>query len=568
MESNMNTTYASKINPQFSNAGVQDVTADLSGVKAGFDTMLKENQNELNALKNIAQDQAQIDFNRGAVELAKQFGTDYEGLDKALFNLENKLYNQIKPTHPEMAEDLLRKFDDARFRAKEHARKEYISINNKRIKDGSGLMLDGLEAQAKTDAFLYISEVSSKNPEERKRENIQPFLDDIRQYNGILYRTDMDGNPIFTSNQIESKKGLRGAMKDAMYEFIDGSTADQLENFYNTRFQSKQWLDDTGFSQDDKHKFETRIKSRITELKNDTKHQIQVRAIQDTASLLAEYSDEKIDELRKNTEAPKPLVKKAQELNEKIIKANWYDPNNASDPTGVFDALISMDSIIKNPNTDTDSMAEKVAIGQDIVDTMIQNAKKMNLSNDEIKEVGGWISDSITDDAFAKNIQMLDVSPWVNGIVEARRADIMNNPADYGKNALERFNEQQASYAAQGKLSPLQKEAEESALRTVRHGHMNRVTAHNLAYDNAKRDIVDIMQYVRDTGNVDAAKNMLDKAKYNYVKTYNSDWIPNSDFDKLQEEYSQGKNPTYFHNGILWEYQGYQGDGAVFKTKL
>lgn len=564
----MNTTYTSKLNPQFSNAGVKDVTANLSPAKAGLDALMKENQNELNALKNIAQDQAQIEFNRGAVDLAKQFGTDYEGLDKALLNLENKLYNQIKPTHPDMAEDLLRQFDNARFRAKKHARKEYISINNKRIKDGSGLMLDGLEAQAKTDAFLYISEVSSKNPEERKRENIQPFLNDIQQYNGILYRTDMDGNPIFTSNQIESKKGLRGAMKDAMYEFIDGSTADQLENFYNTRFQSKQWLDDTGFSQDDKHKFETRIKNRINELKNDTKHQIQVRAIQDTASLLSEYSDEKIDELRKNTEAPKPLVKKAQELNEKIIKANWYDPKNKSDPTGVFEALISMDSIIRNPNTDTDSMAEKVAMGQDIVETMIQNAKKMNLSNDEIKTVGGWISDSITDDAFAKNIQMLDVSPWVNGIVEARRADIMNNPADYGENALERFNEQQAAYAAQGKLSPLQKEAEESALKTVRHGHMNRVTAHNLAYDNAKRDIVDIMQYVRDTGNMDAAKNMLNRAKYNYVKTYNSDWIPNSDFDKLQEQYSQGKTPTYFHNGILWEYQGYQGDGAVFKTKL
>lgn len=564
----MNTTYVSKLNPQFQNAGVQDVSADLSVAKAGLDVLVKQNENELNALRNIAQDQAQIDFNRGAVELAKKYDTDYEGLDRALLELENKLYNQVRPTHPDMAEDLLRQYDNARFRAVEHARKENISKNNKRIKDGSYLMLDGLEAQAKTDAFLYISEVSSKNPDERKKENIMPFLNDIRQYNGILYRTDMEGNPIFTPSQIESKKGLRGSMKDAMYEFIDGSTADQLENFYNTRFQSKQWLDDTGFSQDDKHKFETRIKSRIKELKDDTKHQIQVRAIQDTASLLAEYNDEKIDELRKNTEAPKPLVKKAQELNEKIIKANWYDPKNASDPTGVFEALISMDSIIKNPNTDTDSMAEKVAMGQDIVDTMIQNAKKMNLSNDEIKEVGGWISDSITDDAFAKNIQMLDVSPWVNGIVEARRADIMNNPADYGKNALERFNEQQASYAAQGKLSPLQEEAEESALRTVRHGHMNRVTAHNLAYDNAKRDIVDIMQYVRDTGNVDAAKNMLDKAKYNYVKTYNSDWIPNSDFDKLQEQYSQGKTPTYFHNGILWEYQGYQGDGAVFKTKL
>lgn len=564
----MNTTYASKINPQFQNAGVQDVSADLSGVKKGFDVMIKENENELKALRNIAQDQAQIDFNRGAVDLAKQFGTDYEGLDKALLELENKLYNQVRPTHPDMAEDLLRQYDNARFRAVEHARKENISKNNKRIKDGSYLMLDGLEAQAKTDAFLYISEVSSKNPDERKKENIMPFLNDIRQYNRILYRTDMEGNPIFTPSQIESKKGLRGSMKDAMYEFIDGSTADQLKDFYNKRFQSKQWLDDTGFSQEDKHKFGSRIKERITELEKDKDNEIQVRAIQDTAGLLAEYSDEKVDELRKNTQAPKELVKKAQELNKKIIKANWYDPKNASDPTGMYEALVGMGEIVKDPDTSSSGMERKVEKGINILDATVENAKKMNLSDDELRKIGGWVSDSIVDANFAKNMQMLDVTPWVNGIVEARRADMMNNPADYGANALERFNEQQAAYAAEGKLSPLQKEAQESALKTVRHGHMNRVTAHNLAYDNAKRDLIEIMDYLRGTGNVNAAKNMLEKAKYNYVKTYNSDWIPNSDFDKLQEEFSQGKKPTYFHNGILWEYQGYQGDGAVFKTKL
>jgi hypothetical protein len=234
----------------------------------------------------------------------------------------------------------------------------------------------------------------------------------------------------------------------------------------------------------------------------------------------------------------------------------------------MYEALVGMGEIVNDPDTSATGMERKLEKGINILDATVENAKEMNLSDDELKKIGGWISDSIVDANFAKNMQMLDVTPWVNGIVEARRADMMNNPADYGANALERFNEQQAAYAAAGELSPLQKEAQESALKTVRHGHMNRVTAHNLAYDNAKRDLIEIMDYLRGTGNVNAAKNMLEKAKYNYVKTYNSDWIPNSDFDKLQEEYSQGKKPTYFHNGILWEYQGYQGDGAVFKTKL
>jgi hypothetical protein len=101
----MNTTYVSKLNPQFQNAGVKDVSADLSVAKAGLDVLVKQNENELNALRNIAQDQAQIDFNRGAVDLAKKYDTDYEGLDRALLELENKLYNQVRPTHPDMAEE-------------------------------------------------------------------------------------------------------------------------------------------------------------------------------------------------------------------------------------------------------------------------------------------------------------------------------------------------------------------------------------------------------------------------------------------------------------------------------
>lgn len=563
----MNTTYTSKLNPQFSNAGVQDVTANLSPAKAGLDVLMKENQNELNALKNIAQDQAQIDFNRGAVDLAKKYGTDYKGLDKALLGLENDLYNQVKPTHPEMAEDLLKQYDNARFRAVEHARKEYLSVNDRRIKDGTGLMLDGLEAQAKTDAFLYLSEVSTKDPEERKQANIQPFLDDLKQHNQLLYRTDMEGNPIYTPNQIESRKGLRGSMNDAMYEFINGSTQEQLENFYNTRFQSKQWLDDTGFSQADKNKFATAIKSRIKELKDDTDHKIQVRAVQETAGLLAEYSDEKVNELRKNSNAPKALVNKAQDLNKKIISENWYDPANKSDPTGIFEALVGMGNIIQDKDTASNSELNKLEKGMAIMDATVANAKKMNLSKDDLKKVGGWLSDSISDSIFANNVKMLDATPWINGIVEAHRADMMRNPADYVKGALERFNEQQASYAAEGKLSPIEQKAEKSVIGKMS-SPSDAKLAHQNAYQNAKFAVVDIMDYLRSTGNLESAKNMLDQAKYNYVKDYNANWIPGSEFDKLQALRNEGKEATYFHKGILWKYNGYQNDGAIFETKL
>ena len=73
---------------------------------------------------------------------------------------------------------------------------------------------------------------------------------------------------------------------------------------------------------------------------------------------------------------------------------------------------------------------------------------------------------------------------------------------------------------------------------------------------------------LKDGGDVYSGRVMLDKAKYNYIKEYNADWIPGVDFDRLEEQRKSGKPALYYQNGWIFEYKGYQTDGAIFEVKL
>ncbi len=170
MEIDMNTTYTSRLKPQFSNAGVQDVTADFSVAKKGLELLAKENENELKALKNIAQDQSQIEFNRGAAELVDKYGADFKGLSQAMLGLENDLYGRMKGTHPELAEDLLRQYDAVRLRAVDAAHRKYISDNDRRVKEGSKTWLEGYKMARPDDYADYLDNL--RKPAEQKHMNI------------------------------------------------------------------------------------------------------------------------------------------------------------------------------------------------------------------------------------------------------------------------------------------------------------------------------------------------------------------------------------------------------------
>lgn len=538
-----NTTYTSRLNPQFQNAGVQDVSMNLKPVKAGMEMLIKQNENELKALRNIASDQAQIDFNRGAAKLTKQYDTDYQGLDKALLGLENDLYEQIKVKHPDMAEDLLRQYDNARIRAVEHARKTYNAKKDYELKANTGLMLDGLEAQAQTDAFLYLSEVSTKDPEQRKQANIQPFLEDLRQHNQLLYRTDMDGNPIYTPNQIESRKGLRGSMTDAMYEFINGSTQEQLENFYNTRFQSKQWLDDTGFSQTDKNKFATAIKARIKELKDDTEHKIKVRAVQDTADLINNRDNlVSIEQLKKSDYIPNSLIDDTVTRGNKIIENEWYDPNKESDPLGMLKLFSTLGELVSDTDDSPDATLKRIENASKIMEKVGNNAKELNLDTEKYREFMDAMQKSVVDNEFRKNIQ-----PVIDFIKPESKK-------------YSEFGDDLESLTTGKKMEKLIKT--ESVVGTTGKDKAERQAAiyvsQNLPY------LVSRLM----SGDWESAREYFNRMKYEKTKIENSYWISPDMIDYLEAKKQKGENPLLFHNGTVLGYNGISNDTALFSIKI
>ncbi len=539
----MNTTYTSKLNPQFSNAGVQDVTANLSPAKAGLDALMKENQNELNALKNIAQDQAQIEFNRGAAELVDKYGTDFKGLDKALLKLENDLYGRIKPTQPVMAEDLLRQFDSTRLRAVDHAHNTYNTKINATVKKTSGTMLDGTEANAEGDFLIYLGEVSTKQPDERKPENIMPFLKDLEQHNAILERKDMDGNPIFTDTQIASRKGMKGVRMNAAYRYIDGMTLDQLQNFYNTTFQSEQWDKDTGFNVDDKHKLETRIKTRIKDLKSEEGKAIKVRAVQDTANLINNGGDMvTIDQLKKGGIIPEKLIDKTVEASNKIIEENWYDPKNQSDPTGLLKIYSELSGLLSETNDSPEAQLDRIEKYTDVIDSVASKSKELNMPTETYKEYLGDITKSIVDKEFKSNL--LPIVDYAKQITSGD--EDLDKVIGLGDNLTKLFK----SEKNQGDYSLLQKrKAKRESIIYV---------AENLPY---------LLNYAR-MGDREGLQNFLKKMKYEQVKKENSYWIPEDTFDFLEINYQQGNNIPYYHNGQFLEYNGVNNGVAVFKTKL
>lgn len=540
----MNTTYASKINPQFQNAGVQDVSADLSGVKKGFDTMIKQNENELKALRNIAQDQAQIQFNRGAAELVKQYGDDYEGLNRAMLDLENGIYNEVRPTHPDMAEDLLRQNDLTRMRAVEQARKQNVANQNKKIRLTSSTMLDGVEAAASDDYLIYLGEISTKNPEERKPQNIQPFLDDLKQHNAILERKDADGNPIFTDTQVSSRKGMKGVRMDAAYRFINGMTLEQLENFYNNKFQSEQWAKEAGFNVDDWYKLESKAKSRIKELKSEEGKAIKVRAIQDTADLINNGTDMiAIDRLKKSGLVPEKMIDDVVNASNKKILNEWYDPENNSDPYGTLKLYAQLEELYKSQDDSPEAMVDRIKGFVDIADNTSLHAKELNLPPEKYREYMEDIKSFIKDKEFRDAVVDIDVAGLARDALPDDLSDLWGKDKTFDK------------YIEQDKII----------------GEKNDpIERHRAKQDAAlyiDREIPNLMTRIR-SGNIESAKSLAESMRYNKAKKANSYWIVPETMDKLEEELKAGKKPLYSHNGTVLEYQGTSGDTSLFKTKL
>lgn len=449
------------------------------------------------------------------------------------------------------------------------AQTQYKARQRKETKANAGIYADGLIDNIATSYFNVLV-YNTAEPEEKRPMDVEIYVKQRADLAKLADLTDDDGNFYFSESQRKNMKNPSDAMLAGFREFIYRPDLKQLQKWDEDVFQNRaEFMKNTGIDAKTYDSMEKALKQRIKDLKNDGDRKIKTQAMFEAADLIKNSNDKaRVDELRQNSNAPKKLIDKAVKLNEDIINSHWYDVNRESDPTSALEVMGVVGEIVNDTDTSPDGLERKVEKAITALDTAVQKAPKANLSDSELLTLRDWLSDSITDAGLARNIQMLDVSPWVNSVVEARKAEIETNYAMHEPKALEKFENELEAYHSKGKLSPIEQKAEKSVLDTVKHGWIQRERSHRLAYNNAKMGLYDTMNYLRATGDVDGAKNKLAQVKYDYIKTYNSDWIPGTDFDRLQKEFDEGKKPLYLHNGILWEYQGYQNNGAVFKVKL
>lgn len=420
------------------------------------------------------------------------------------------------------------------------------------------------------DFFNVLGDMTASEGEKK------PILWDIyAQHRGELQSlagmTDENGSPLFSESTREKMLMPKEAAVAGFKRFIYRPNLNQLTEWDQNVFQKRdEFIKQTGIDDATYDAMESAMLARIRQLKSNDRKIKKTQADLETAELLKTGDEMKAKILEENPDAPKKLVKRAVELNKKFIEDHWYDPDREADPGALFEVLSVVGTLAQSPDTSPDGLEKKIELGLEAGERLAKNRDKLNMSDEDAEKYLDWIYGSIADKGFIDNINMLDAKPWVDGVVAARKADMETNPAMYEPRAIEKMEETTEAYHAKGKLSPTEKKAKEYAESTTwkSRGTDDRDVAHKLAYDKARYGLLEIMQYLRNTGNADAAKNMLNQLKYDYVKTYNSNWIPNSDFDKLQAEYEKGKKPIFFSNGINWEYQGYQNDGAIFKVKL
>lgn len=507
------------------------------------------------------------EWKKQAADAVKDFGENPAQLQQALEKIRTEMLPDDTPKaiRNQFMDDTY--YDAASILSK--AIEENKKKQRKQTKVNAGLYADGLENDIAT-SFFNVLVYNTAEPDQKRPMDVEIYVKQRADLAKLADLTDDDGNFYFSETQRKNMKNPSDAMLAGFREFIYRPDLKQLQEWDEKVFQNRdEFMKNTGIDAKTYDSMEKALKQRLKDLKNEDGRKIKTQAMFEAAALIKDGNDAtKVDELRKDPNIPKKLVDKAVKLNEEIINSHWYDVNRQSDPTSALEVMGIMGEIANDSDTSPDGMERKVEKALDALDTTIKNAPKANLSDSELIWLRDWLSNTITDAGFAKNIQMLDASPWVNSVVDAKKADMKSNFAMYEPQALEKLEAELETYHSKGKLTPLEQKAEKSVLDTVKHGWVQRERSHRLAYNNAKMGLYDTIEYLRTTGDVDGAKNMLARVKYDYVKTYNSDWIPGTDFDRLQKEFDEGKKPVYLHNGIVWEYNGYQNNGAIFTVKL
>lgn len=425
----MNTTYASKINPQFQNVGVKDVTADLSVAKKGMDMLIKENENELKALKNIAQDQAQIDFNRGAAELVNKYGTDFKGLNDAMMKLENDLYGQIKGTHPEMAEDLLRQNDIVRLRAVDAAHRKYISDNNKKIKSGSGTLLESYRLALPDDYARFLNNL--RLPSEQKDPEVAArWANNLQQIDQILNRRDMEGNYIFDESTRKKRANVQDYMVDGGKTLIDRFTANNdqagLKSYYESHILApERYMKETGMDRATYDKVRAYAEKGLKQLGFDTKEAKFNQSIAEYEGLQRDFFPGKLDELEEEG-LPSKLVKSLQKTQ---VTFSMVDPAKTESPTAMIDSILAVSDFDADYSEGMDAKTQTVYNGTEALNQIGKYAQEHGLSDSTTRKAQEMIINKENQQLFG------DIYENWSSMIEnfnSKLANVRKGPTSFG----------------------------------------------------------------------------------------------------------------------------------------
>lgn len=515
-----NTTYKSRIAPKFDMVKPVSTTPDFGVAQQVLGGMATQFDNEAKTLDNIALDRAQIDFNRGSAELITQYGDDYQGLDKALQKLENDTYIKFQShQRPELATKLLEQQDLVRLRAVEQARKNYIKRQNDAIKNTSTALLESFQYAMPDDFANYLYQRTLPD-DEQDEIVISQWENNITQINELLNRRDMNGNYIFDDKDRKNVAKLNAYKMDGVKQFINSMDITQLKEWDDKQFQNrKKFLEYTGFTGDEYDKIGSYIASRGKLLDNEYKRKVHQDEAYDVSNLLLGNDSVLIDRANNAKWIDKKVVKQITKGNDEYQKKHFYDPDKSVDPTGVFAILEQINDLSRKSSDDPDILEQKLQKSADLLDNLYKNQKYFNISDDDFMTIRKALVGAIQDDSLYNT----GMSSFIGALklpVEGRGYTMSS--------------------------------AEKEAL----------TDANNDAY----RTIMNAINYAQ-AGDIDTAKNMIDKGKVNYFRTANSYWLPKDEFDRLQVELENKQTPLYNYKGMMLEYKGLDGSGPVFDIK-
>lgn len=398
----MNTTYSDKLKPNFQSVGVQPTKIDLSAEKGALDFAAAKLKQEQQTLQDIAQDQAQIKFNRASAELIKQYDTDYVGLGNALKQLQDENYAKYYEKDPELATNLYRQQDIVRLRAVDDAHNNFIKKNNDLAKQNAQLMLDSIEASAPDDYARYLENLTLP-AEQRDNDIIDRWQNSLAERDAILNRKDLDGNYIFSDSVRNNKATGQKYMQHGAYTYIDrfatNNDPDGLQKYYQQHILApERYMRETGLDRDSYDKVRFYAEKILGKMEVETKGLLFDQSVKDALSLETEFAPEKLQKLREGGIINKKTLDTIENAQ---VKFSEIDPSKPEIPTTMIELLDIANRWDTIPDAKTEEDRQTVLEQSSaLLDSMADFGKQYNMSDKSINQARQIVATKATNQAY------------------------------------------------------------------------------------------------------------------------------------------------------------------------